>query len=554
MRLPALALVAIFALLVTAGCTSSATVAPPASVSGAAPSTPAAVITSGHGHAPTTGHASTTVHALDGTHALAPNGSGSTPELNGEAGHAIIPTCAHPAPGWDQVTQRFQGDAQGYASADSALPGTDIGLYISTLARRYRVEAYRMGYYGPKVQACQVWTSAWLNGRVQASAVVIGGVNEATAPWALSLTVHTTGWSPGDYLFRIDGGTPMLRRFIPLTLRSPSFAGRVVLVMPDTTWQAYNTWGGHNLYYGPHHSVPNRARIVSFDRPYGWGLGAGDFIANELPLLSLTEKLGLQVGYATDVDLERDHDGFLQARMVVSAGHDEYYSPGMRETLTDARDHGVNLAFFGANDIYRKIRFADTAIGPDRAVINYKDDTDPIGIPNLVTTQWRDPPSSDPESSLVGADYRCATPAPPALVVADAGAWLFAGSGVTNGMTLPHAVGLEFDGITTNRPIPRPLTVLFHSQGTCNNKRAVTQDSTYYTAPSGAGVLDISALNWNCALADSCVVPMDARTTAVITRVTSTVLLAGAAGPLGRTHKAVDNVRSFYPMARPAPR
>jgi hypothetical protein len=292
---------------------------------------------------------------------------------------------------------------------------------------------------------------------------------------------------------------------------------------------------------------------VTFDRPYSWGLGAAEFIESQLPMLTLAERLRLPVGYATDVDLQRDPAAFRQARLVVSTGHDEYYSPGMRQTLTDARDHGVNLAFFGANDVYRKIRFADTALGPDRAVINYKDDTDPIGVPSLVTTQWREPPSSDPESSLTGDDYRCATKVLGPIVVADASNWLFARTGVSNGTQLASVAGQEFDGVTPTRPTPRPMTILFHSPETCYG-RAQTQDSTYYTAPSGAGVLDVGAFYWDCAIGNSCPVRIDANTTAMITQITTTFLVAAAAGPLGRTHKAVDNVRTFYPVVRPAPR
>ena len=46
------------------------------------------------------------------------------------------------------------------------------------------------------------------------------------------------------------------------------------------------------------------------------------------------------------------------ARAVVSLGHDEYYSQAMRNALLAARNAGANLAFLGANSIYRHIRFA----------------------------------------------------------------------------------------------------------------------------------------------------------------------------------------------------
>ncbi len=472
-----------------------------------------------------------------------------TPVSNGTDTGTTAPHCAHPAPDWDQVTTKTTEHTkatEGYASVDSALAGTTVDLYISTPAKSFRVDAYRMGYYGPGPQACAVWRSSPFNGGVQPAAVIVGKVHESTAPWRRSLTVPTAGWQPGNYLLRIDGGTPAQRSFIPLTIRSASFAGRVVLVMPDTTWQAYNTWGGYSLYFGPDHRSADRSRIVSFDRPYGYGRGAADFIDDDLPLVTLAESLGIPLGYATDVDLQRDPAAFRQARAIISVGHDEYYSPTMRDALTRARDAGVNLGFLGANDIYRKIRFADSAIGANRRIINYKDATDPIGVPSLVTTQWPDPPSNDPESSLTGVAYRCASDTFYPIVVADAGNWLFAGTGVRDGTALPGIAGHEFDGVNLAKPMPHPLEVLFHSPARCKG-RATHQDSTYYTTPSGAGVLDVGAYFWTCAIANTCRIPIEPASTRIITQVTANFLWAAAAGPLGRAHPAKDTVRAFYP-------
>jgi len=456
--------------------------------------------------------------------------------------------CARPSTDWNEVVASRRPAVEGYTSIDSAVPGTDVGLYISATAARYRIQAYRMGYYG-HAQACLVWTSAWQAGRVQQRVKVVGATNTPTAPWSKSMTMATKGWDPGVYLLRIDGGSRTARTFMPLVMRSPSFAGRTVLVMPDTTWQAYNSWGGYSLYDGPRHSFKNRSRAVPFDRPYDARTGAADLIPYELPFVALAEKIGIPLGYASDVDLQRFPTAFLRAHAIISVGHDEYYSPTMRETLTTARDHGVNLAFFGGNDVYRKIRFANTANGADRLEINYKDATDPIKTPSLVTTQWRETPSNNPESSLTGADYRCASSVYYPMVVADPTNWLFTGTGVQAGTKLPGVVGQEFDGINIARPVPRPLTVLFHSPVICTH-RPTSQDSTYYTTPSGAGVLDIGAYYWNCAIARRCPAKIDGATSDIVTRITTNFLTAAAAGPLGKRHPAVDNVRTYYPRPR----
>jgi len=52
-----------------------------------------------------------------------------------------------------------------------------------------------------------------------------------------------------------------------------------------------------------HRRVPacSRARIVSYDRPYAYGEGAGDFLGSEYPFIRFVEQHGLDVAYVTDV-------------------------------------------------------------------------------------------------------------------------------------------------------------------------------------------------------------------------------------------------------------
>jgi hypothetical protein len=461
--------------------------------------------------------------------------------------------CPNPAPAWDAVSARTgRGLIEGYTSVDSALAGTPVGLYVSTSAARFKIEAYRMGDYAGTA-GCLVWTSTWQTGELQPAAAVASGPTDApSAPWKRTLTIATRGWLAGDYLLRLDAGSPWMRQFVPLVIRSTSFTGRVVLIVPDTTWQAYNYWGTYSLYLGPDGKNLDRARAVTFDRPYLSNSGAAYFLDDYLPFLRLAESLGLSLGYISSVDLQRlPASEFLGAKAIISVGHDEYYSPAMRAALTLARDHGVNLAFFGSNEIYWKIRFGVTAVGGDRLEINYKDVTDPIKIPSLVTSEWSRAPSNDPASSLSGESYHCATATRyPSLVVVDSGMWLFAGTGVSDGTALGSVGGQEFDGISPGFPIPRPMSVLFHSQLMCYG-RPTTADSTYYTTSSGAGVLDVGAYYWVCALDNVCRVPITPATQAVVSRVTANFLLAAAAAPLGQTHPAVDNVRQFYPTTPP---
>ena len=123
------------------------------------------------------------------------------------------------------------------------------------------------------------------------------------APWQPSLTVPTTGWPPGSYLLRLDASTGV-QSYVPMVIRSPSTAGRVVLVSAVTSYQAYNGWGQYSLYGGPGGSFADRGRRVTFDRPISYGNGAGAYFQLELPLVAFAERLGLPLAYLTSVDLD----------------------------------------------------------------------------------------------------------------------------------------------------------------------------------------------------------------------------------------------------------
>src|SRR5262249_36856663 len=215
--------------------------------------------------------------------------------------------------------------------------------------------------------AQQVWKSAAQSGSAQPAAAVVASTHTVVAPWQPSLNINTTGWKPGDYLLRIDGDNSA-QQYLPLTVRTPSNAGRIVIVNAVTTWQAYNRWGGYSLYAAASGRFEDRSRAVSFDRPYQAKdmAGAGDFLFFELPLVRLAERSGLPLGYATDVDLHADPHLLDGAQAMITLGHDEYWSAAMRRHATQARDGGVNLAFLGGNEIYRHIRFDPTPVGPDR--------------------------------------------------------------------------------------------------------------------------------------------------------------------------------------------
>ncbi|MDH6121146.1 hypothetical protein ABH930_006639 [Kitasatospora sp. GAS204A] len=424
-------------------------------------------------------------------------------------------------------------EIQGYADHVGVRPGTAVRLLVSTRASSFTVRAYRFGWYGG-ARARLVWTSAPAVGERQAAAVV-DGRGTAVAPWRPSLTVPTDGWPPGSYLLRLDAASDG-QRWVPLTVESPATAGRVVLLQPVTSYQAYNTWGGANLYTGPDGTAATRARAVAYDRPYQDEDGAADFFTLEQPLVVYAEQLGLPLAYRTGLDLEQDPGALAGAAAVVSEGHDEYWSPAMRATLTAARDHGANLAFLGANAIYRRIRFESSALGADRVEVNYKvPQEDPLyGKDDAqVTGNWPDPPDADPQNALTGQGYACYSSTNGPLVVADPGHWIWAGSGVLAGQRLAGLVGPESDHVDPVNPAPAPLTVLAHSPVACAFGPATTADATYYTAPSRAGVFDAGTENWVCALRDDSCPGVPDQVRQVVRTATATLLAKFAQGAAG---------------------
>jgi N,N-dimethylformamidase beta subunit-like, C-terminal len=434
---------------------------------------------------------------------------------------------------------------EGYADTTSARRGDIVSLFVSTPSATWGVTAYRMGWYGGDMGR-EVWRSPPVQGRVQGAPTVNPVTHTAEARWSPSLKV-TIGddWLPGDYLLVLrssDGAA----HDVPLTVRDDDSNAALVVVNAVTTWQAYNTWGGCSLYVCPGIKGATRATVVSFDRPYARSFndGSADFLDHELSLVALTEQLGLDATYVTDVDLDRDPSLVKRHRGLVSLGHDEYYSSAMRGALVDGRDAGVNLAFLGANALYRRIRLEASWDGrPRRLEVNYRTMKDPAAAkdPKAATVQWRLPPLNAPEAAVVGVQYAC-SPVSADLRVVDPSAWVFAGTGVTASTTLPNVVANEYDRVFPGSFTPANLEVLAHSPLTCRGK-ADFADMAYYAAPSGAGVFASGTIHWICSIDGLC--PTTPAAASIVRQVTANVLVTFAAGPAGALHPSTANVAAL---------
>ena len=389
-----------------------------------------------------------------------------------------------------------------YAGSTDALPGDAIALHVSTVpAARYRVVVYRLGWYrgiGARRVAC---SPACVRhkphaGDEQGSAQPIPGAasdGRIVAGWPVtdSITIPR-GAVSGYYLFRAiltDGPQAGASASTYVIVRRPRDHAAMLVQVPVNTWQAYNSWGGRSLYDFP--QLGPRARRVSFDRPYAWyGPGGQGPLGWELPLLRYIERNGWDVSYQTDVTTDARPESLLRHRLVVVAGHSEYWSRTMRDAFDRARDRGVNLAFMGANDAYWQVRMEDGG----RTVMSYKSLYDPNPDPLGKTAMFRELTPPRYECELIGIQHQGVglhwPPGDYSVVPSSLNDPWMRKTGFTATTSLRGLVSVETDTIpgsqTARSSCGHQLTVFFHRE--LGGDKDGNADSTRYTEPSGATV------------------------------------------------------------------
>jgi hypothetical protein len=390
---------------------------------------------------------------------------------------------------------------EGYTSEVSVLPGGTVHFHVSTVeGEQYRVEVYRLGWYGglgARLLACLPSCDGSRRGHRYPPPSFAGG----SAGWPVTDELSIPGdWVSGYYyaLFRTTspGDDYDARAWAVFVVRAPSsYHSRILVQVPVNTWQAYNPWGGKSLY-DHNSSHGSRAPSVSFDRPLAW-TAQGPFDA-EYNLVRFLEREGYDVSYQTDVDTDIDPSGLLQHRLVMVAGHDEYWSKSMRDAFDAARDAGTNLAFTGSNAAYWQVRYADD----HRTLVGYKSQSDPEPDPALKTDLFRALVPPRPECELMGVMHLRLRPhesGPVDYTVTDAAnsdPW-FVGTGFKPGDKVLDVVGNEWDSLPDPPPpadcVKPGMTVLFVYHGD-----PADADAIRYTAASGARVFAGGAqqLSW----------------------------------------------------------
>lgn len=428
----------------------------------------------------------------------------------------------------DAVHQQIQG----YASATSVNKGQIITFFVTTTPTRrvaltYTITLYRMGWYGG-TGARLMRRIGPLRGVHQAACPLNARTGELACFWRPSyrLTIPIT-WTSGIYLAQLTN-SQAYQSYIIFVVRDDARKATFLYQQPVLTYQAYNNWpapcsssctstnqavpSGKSLYdynsYGPTTLTGTRRAVkVSFDRPYGEGNGAGEFFEWEIQLVRWLERNGFDVTYATDVDTHNQGSRLLTYQGFFSAGHDEYWSKAMYDAVEQARNRGVNLAFFGANALAEQVRLSPSASGvPNRVEVCYKDSSlDPVHGPRTTTT-WASPVLNRPPQQLIGLasagevlDDRNG-----AYIVTDSSTWPYRGTGLLNGTKIQGLVGYEVDTEDPTYPLPSHVSgsylLLARSPVTTTLGHAAVANASIYQATSGAWVFDAGTLSFSWAL------------------------------------------------------
>ncbi len=422
----------------------------------------------------------------------------------------------------DDITQQIKG----YASATSINIGQPVTFYVTVNpAQQFTLDIYRMGYYQNRGGRLMLHVPN-LNGIKQATCPMDPTTGEVACSWSASYTLNVpASWLSGVYMVKLTNAQNF-ESYIPFVVRDDSRHSALLYQQSVTTYEAYNNYPedgpnftglpatGKSLYdYNSSAAKTGagtqRATKVSFDRPYSAESdGAGQYFEFEAKYVRWLEQNGYDVTYATNIDTAKSGSLLLNHNGFLSVGHDEYWTKSMFDNVSAARDQGVNVAFFGGNDVYWQARLESSASGvADRVLVCYKDTTlDPVKD-STATVRWRDPAVNRPEQQLIGLTGTGQQPdgAPPASFIAtNTSNWVYAGTGLTDNTSVAKIVGYETDRYINGYKAPTAAagtyTLLSSSPYTTSTGATEYQQSSVYQAPSGAWVFAAGSIEWSFGL------------------------------------------------------
>ncbi|WP_425526075.1 DUF4082 domain-containing protein [Rhizobium binae] len=436
---------------------------------------------------------------------------------------------------------------EGFATDISVDNGKTISFKINTNSTNYRIDIYRLGYYGG-MGARKVATMQHTGLQTQPSPLRNSSTGTVDAGnWAVSAswTVPDDAVS-GVYIAKLvrQDGT-FGENHIPFIVRDDASQSDIVFQTADETWQAYNGWGGANLYGGNGPATgqgAGRAYAVSYNRPIATRGGVGTYAGPQDYLFGAEyagiywlEQNGYDVSYMSGVDADRYGSLLLNHKTYIDAGHDEYWSGQQRTNVEAARDAGVNLMFWSGNEVYWRTRWGNaySADGtPYRTLITYKETwaNSSIDPSNEWTGTFRDPRFSppaigggNPENSLTGQLFKVDDVGNNLASITvgydDANLRFWRNTSVANlqpGQTATltkNYLGYEWDEASDNGFDPAglvklssttlPVSTYLLDYGNTTGNATATHNLTLYRAPSGALVFGAGTVYWTWGLSDN---------------------------------------------------
>lgn len=339
---------------------------------------------------------------------------------------------------------------EGYTDQLSYAAGDAVRLCTSTDAAAFDVEIARLG-----AKREVVWSDKGVAGKKHPTPK---DASSHGCRWPAAVEVKVPAeWASGYYSVRLtpagaDKPTP-LEPFFAVRPKEPGKNAKVLLQLSTNTYNAYTNWGGYSLYaYNGRHKV--QGRRVSFDRPQHSQFGNW-----EQPFVAWAEANGYALDFCVNSDLEFRPELLKSYKLVLSVGHDEYWSKPMRDHLEKYIADGGNVAFFSGNTCCWQVRGEDDgralacwkqSFGDDPHYKQERFDT--------LSTLWGHHLVNRPENSLTGVGflwggYRKShgqfMDDPAEYTVHRPGHWLFAGCGLKAGDKFggkDTVVGYECDG------------------------------------------------------------------------------------------------------------
>lgn len=403
-------------------------------------------------------------------------------------------TKVEPASGTDSVALCERRPAiEAYCSHSSIRAGERLSVFVSTNPpSEYRAEIFRMGYYGGK------------GGRLMKSLGPLAGTAQPMPADGAGKVVECrweegfgfeipTDWVSGVYLGKLTAVGSGFQSYFVFIVRDERQAD-YLFQCSDLTWQSYNRWPAWSSLYdlGKKHWVGDGGNDISFDRPYTIFYnplpsrpnpltnGSGEFLLWEQPLCFWMEKEGYDVTYISNLDTHQDAPGLLRAKGFLSVGHDEYWTQSMVDNVAAARDAGVSLAFLSGNSVGGRIELKASSDGRAGRIFrrlkvgesdNFTDEQELMGASSY---------------GVGAADWTCRKP----------GHWMFSGTGMKAGDTIPQLVGWEYHG----PPLRKDPSLVVLASGKILFKGKLserTYAATLYDGPRGNFVFNAATCWWS---------------------------------------------------------